>query len=185
MLVSFDLETAGEFVGIVQISAEICRVEVKPTGKSYTKDKKGAVSRGDLTFNEYVNPKSDMDWDPQTVRTHGLNPADPRIVSADEIDVVWERFVSWIKANIAEDETGILVAWNGKASDLKWLWKLTQAPGTHLLMPCQIEFFIDPSNTVSGRSWAAPRVRSPSAGCVGRRVMIVMHEIVHFIVICH
>ena len=100
----------GEDVGVVQISAEICRVELKPTGKTYTKDKKGTVSRGVHTFNEYVNPKSDMDWDPQSVRTHGLNPADPRIVGADEIDIVWERFVSWIESNIAKDKTGILVA---------------------------------------------------------------------------
>ena len=147
VLVSFDMETAGEHVGVVQISAEILRVGLEPTGKSFTKDRKGTVLRG-VTFNEYVNPKSDLDWDLKCIRSHHLLPTDPKIKDADEIDVVWGRFATWIEQNIAKDETGILIAWNGTSCDLKWIWKLTQAPLSTLSMPVQIEFYIDPYRAI-------------------------------------
>ena len=147
MLVSFDMETAGEHVGVVQISAEILRVGLEPTGNSFTKDRKGTVSRG-VTFNEYVNPNSDLDWDPRCIRSHHLLPTDPKIKDADEIDVVWGRFATWIEQNIAKDETGIVIAWNGTSCDLKWIWKLTQAPLSTLSMPVQIEFYIDPYRAI-------------------------------------
>ena len=45
VLVSFDMETAGEHVGPVQISAEICRLHLVSHGTSFQKDEKGIVSR--------------------------------------------------------------------------------------------------------------------------------------------
>ena len=41
-------------------------------------------------------------------------------------------------------EIVILVAWNGENCDLKWLWKITQAPRSRLSFPPQIQFFVDP-----------------------------------------
>ena len=46
VIISFDMETAGEHVGIVQLSAEVCRVAVKEEGKSYTKDTQKELSIG-------------------------------------------------------------------------------------------------------------------------------------------
>jgi hypothetical protein len=38
--------------------------------------------------------------------------------------------------------------WNGETCDLKWLWKITQAPGSRCSLPQQIKFFIDPFRVV-------------------------------------
>jgi hypothetical protein len=41
-------------------------------------------------------------------------------------------------------EIVVLVAWNGEACDLKWLWRLTQAPNSMYSLPPNIKYFIDP-----------------------------------------
>jgi hypothetical protein len=40
------------------------------------------------------------------------------------------------------------VAWNGEACDLKWLWRLTQAPNSRYSLPENIKFFIDPYRVI-------------------------------------
>lgn len=75
---------------------------------------------------------------------HGLHPAHPNIVAAENMDIVWPQFVRWVMENVANDKVGILVAWNGKNCNLKWLWKLTQALGSSYNMPPRLEYFIDP-----------------------------------------
>jgi hypothetical protein len=42
----------------------------------------------------------------------------------------------------------VLVAWNGEACDLKWLWKLTQAPNSMYSLPPNIKYFIDPYHVI-------------------------------------
>ncbi len=37
-----------------------------------------------------------------------------------------------------------MVAWNGKACDLKWLRQLTQAPKLRYSLPPNIKYFLDP-----------------------------------------
>ena len=60
MYVSFDIETGGEYCGILQLSAEIVRVELKPAetekGPSATIGYASLVSREALTFNRFVKP---------------------------------------------------------------------------------------------------------------------------------
>jgi len=46
-------------------------------------------------------------------------------------------------------ERAILVAWYGANCNLKEIWKLTQAPGTVLSFPRQIQFFMDPYRVIS------------------------------------
>lgn len=46
--------------------------------------------------------------------------------------------------NINNNEVGVLVAWNGASCDLKWIYNITQAPGSTLVMPYQIKYFLDP-----------------------------------------
>ena len=45
-------------------------------------------------------------------------------------------------------ETVVLVAWNGEVCDLKWLWRLTQAPNSRYSLPENIKFFIDPYRVI-------------------------------------
>ena len=117
MFVSLDLETGGENCGIIQISAEIVRLELSRVQGKAAKDTLAGVSRGTAfyrdeddapseLFNEYVNPGEDAEWAPAAVNevSHGLSKSDPRISSARPIDAVWSSFKSFIERNIAEDE---------------------------------------------------------------------------------
>ena len=60
-VLSFDIETGEEYCGILQLSAEIVRVELAPktTAKgvvSTSNDTDVNVRREPTTFNSYVNP---------------------------------------------------------------------------------------------------------------------------------
>ncbi len=107
------------------------------------------VRREGETFNEYVKPDTDFEWDEACTNIHGLHPLHPNIVAAANITDVWGRFSQWLDRHIKKDELVILVAWNGEKCDLKWLWKLTQAPRSTLNLPLQIEYFIDPYRVIS------------------------------------
>ena len=62
---SFDIETAGEYAGIVQMSGEIFRLALEQGGKSKRKDTATSVRREVDTFNKYVNPGSGAIWSEQ------------------------------------------------------------------------------------------------------------------------
>ncbi|KAL9183005.1 hypothetical protein ACHAXT_004792, partial [Thalassiosira profunda] len=117
--VSLDIEVGGEYCGVVQLSAEIPN-----------------------KFNKYVNPGEGAPWTDACTNLHGLHAEHPSIVGADDIAVVWGQFREWLNANTFPDEVGILVAWNGATCDLKWLWKLTQAPRSSLDMPSRLKYFV-------------------------------------------
>jgi len=157
VFVSLDLETGGENCGIIQISAEIVRLELSRVQGKAAKDTLTGVSRGTAfyrdeddapseLFNEYVNPGEDAEWAPAAVNevSHGLSKSDPRISSARPIDAVWSSFKSFIERNIAEDEHGVVVAYNGAGSDMKWIWRLTQAPDAAHAMPNRLDYYMDP-----------------------------------------
>jgi hypothetical protein len=57
---------------------------------------------------------------------------------------VWSHFSEWIHTNTSRDEELIIVAYNGAKCDMKWLWKLTQSPESHLILPDRIKYFMDP-----------------------------------------
>ncbi len=80
---------------------------------------------------------------------HQLAPDNKRITSANGIETVWQRFNSWFYRKVKASETVILVAWNGELCNLKWLWKITQVPGSCCFLPPQIKYFIDPYRVVS------------------------------------
>ena len=148
VLISLDLETAGEYVGIVQLSAEICCLELirhmNNKGKDSFKDTAEKIERNPNTFNKYVNPGDGMDWCTVAMGIHGLHRTHPSIVGADSIEIVWRQFEMWVHENVDSEETAILVAYNGATCDLKWIWKLTQAPQSLLNMPHKIKYFLDP-----------------------------------------
>ena len=49
-------------------------------------------------------------------------------MAADDMDVVCEEFIGWLNSNMKIEEVTMLVVYNGETYNLKWLWKLTQAP---------------------------------------------------------
>ncbi len=57
---------------------------------------------------------------------------------------VWPEFQRWFLSNVSPTEMVVLVAWNGEACDLKWLWRLTQAPNSMYSLPPNIKYFIYP-----------------------------------------
>ena len=149
VLLSLDIETAGEYVGIVQLSAEICRLDLVPRAGSNSKDEAANVRREGETFNEYVKPETEYEWDKACTDVHGLHPNHPAIIAAAGITDVWVRFTQWLCRHVKSNESVILVAWNGENCDLKWLWKLTQAPRSQLKMPSQIEYFVNSYRVIS------------------------------------
>jgi hypothetical protein len=62
--------------------------------------------------------------------------------------MVWHNFTEWILRHVPAGEVATLVAWNGAACNMKWLWVLTQAPNLPYMMPPQLQFFIDPYRVI-------------------------------------
>ena len=168
VFVSLDLETGGEGCGIVQISAEIVRPVLQREGKMTAKDQlAGPVERGTTQyndesnpggtlFNEYVNPGEDAEWSEKATEVTGLTKDDPRITTARSLNDVWTSFCLYIHNNIAEDERGVIVAYNGAGCDMKWLWRLTQAPNSTELMPERLAFYMDPLKIM--KKWKSCRL---------------------------
>ena len=117
---------------------------IKKHGRSETKDKATDIRRDTNTFNAYVKPPEGAIFSEACTKIHGLTENSPSIQNASDIDVVWSQFVNWINTNTAWDEEIIIVVYNGEKCDMKWLWKLTQAPFTHLNLPTKIKYFMDP-----------------------------------------
>jgi len=63
-----------------------------------------------------------------------------KIVNADIFDLVWKSFEKFIDANIGSDQVGVLIAWNGEGCDLRWLYKVAQAP----YYISKVKYFLDP-----------------------------------------
>ena len=161
VFISFDVETGGEDVGVIQISAEIFRLDLvrnkKTTGKykgqiNEAGDTASNIRREPEVFDEYVKPTSDAEWNEKAMETHHLHPEHPSIVSASDVTIVWRQFVDWVERKVGVDETAILVAWHGESCDMKWIWRLTQAPGSTLSMPDKIAYFLDPEIVIRSRA---------------------------------
>ncbi len=54
---SFDIETAGEIAGNVQISTEIVRFKLNSAKKKVGSNRADNIERLAATFNSYVNPE--------------------------------------------------------------------------------------------------------------------------------
>ena len=105
--------------------------------------------REPVTFNRYVNPGRGVHFEEQCVAVHGIHPSDPRIVEADPMTVVWRDFCKWIEDHTTPNEVCILVAYNGQNCDMKWLWKLTQAPFSPHRLPAKLQWFMDPYKVIT------------------------------------
>ena len=94
IFLSLDVETGGEYCGILQLSAEICRMIIKQDGSSKLKDKATDIRRDTNTFNKYVEPAEGAIFAEACTRIHGLSESSPCIKNASDIDVVWSQFVN-------------------------------------------------------------------------------------------
>ncbi len=89
---------------------------------------------------------------------------------------------------MSPSETVVLVAWNGEACNLKWLWRLTQAPNSRYSLPANINFslihiVLSRSTRVACSTRQNPRLKRTSS--VSSRNMPTMAPIsaVHMIVL--
>ena len=138
VFISLDLEHGGDKCGITQLSAQLFR---------YT----GLLERDvgndiivEETFDSYVKPPRNAYWNKMCMETTGLGPNDERIMNARPINDVWIDFCSYLDRHIANDERGVIVAWNGASCDMEWLYRITQSPHATLSFPDRIKYFIDP-----------------------------------------
>eukprot|EP00956_Cyclotella_meneghiniana_P013939 scaffold20501_cov80-Cyclotella_meneghiniana.AAC.1 len=132
-------------------TSEISRLYIERPFKETitTRDTLTEVFREPVTFNRYVNPGSGVHFEEQCVAVHGIHPSDPRIVGADKMSVVWADFCKWVEEYTNPDDVCILVAYNGQNCDMKWLWKLTQAPFAPYRLPSKIQWFMDPYKVIT------------------------------------
>jgi DNA polymerase III epsilon subunit-like protein len=134
--ISFDIETGGEYAGIVQLSAQLCIVKLTDNGSSTLKDKAESIIIAPEVFDSYVNPNKPHGlWDECAIAVHGIAPKQRRITEADDMRIVSHNFMERISRNLPAGELTTLVAWNGAACDMKWLWVLTQAPNSPHMTP--------------------------------------------------
>ena len=105
VFISFDIETTGEQVEIIQVSAEAFRLDLvrnKNTQDKYkgqinsSRDAKSNIRCDPELFNEYVNPESDIEWCPQAMEKNHLYPQHPSIAGADGIATVWRKLIGWV-----------------------------------------------------------------------------------------
>ena len=149
VFLSFDIETAGEIAGIVQISAEIVRFKINLENKKVGSDHAGDILREEDTFNRYINPEVHPEyWDQHSISVHGILPDDERIINAGNMRTVWPEFQRWFFSIVSPAEMVVLVAWNGETCDLKWLWRPTQAPNLRYSLLDNIKYFIDPYHVI-------------------------------------
>ena len=136
VFIHLDIESGGEDVGMVQLSA-------------VAHHSSNNLQIGDA-FNRYIKPYATVtanDWNPHAVAITGLHHNDRRIQEADLFEVVWTDFTTWCRRNVPPSRVGCIVAWNGKGSDCKWLFKVTEE--TSHQMPPRLDFFMDPMKICS------------------------------------
>jgi hypothetical protein len=162
---SLDLETGGEYCGIIQLSAELFRLNPADVTRS-------DYIREPETFNHYVRPPDGTYWNEEACRrSHGLTAESPQIQSASPFVTVWGYFCNWISEHVGANEKCILAAYRGETCDMRWIWKHTQAPRSQLRIPEQIKYFMDPLEVINSYKTcpyhpAKSKLESLELGCV-------------------
>lgn len=139
---SLDLETGGEYCGIIQLSGQIfCPDPDDPGGFG--------IIYATETFNQYVRPPEGSIWNEEACRaSHGLCARSPEILNAEPFITVWTKFCSWVDEQLAQDDKCILCAYRGETCNLRWIWKYCLAPKSQLTIPSQIQYFMDPIEVI-------------------------------------
>jgi DNA polymerase III epsilon subunit-like protein len=134
--VSFDIEAGGPRCGIIQLSAVFY-------------DHNGAVLG---EYDSYCKPPQNAIFLPQACAYHGITSRnDTRLIGAPPVANVWIDFCKPVDAIFVSsdntDNAGVLVAWNGKACDLEWIYRLIHSHD-ECEMPTQIQYFMDPYQVI-------------------------------------
>jgi hypothetical protein len=70
-------------------------------------------------------------------------------MNAEFIAKVWAKFVDWCAKVVPAGKIGCIVAWNGKGSDMKWLWDVSEETYSPTCkMHAQLEYFMDPMSVI-------------------------------------
>jgi hypothetical protein len=139
---SLDLETGGEYCGIIQLSGQLFR-------QNSTDRRQNAFIPVEETFNEYVRPPDGAFWNEEASRlSHGLSARSPEIQNGQPFVTVWTNFCSWIQRHVSATEKCILCAYRGETCDMRWIWKHCLAPRSQLTIPSQIQYFMDPLEVI-------------------------------------
>ena len=139
VLLSVDLETGGEEVGVIQLSCVAHNLR--------TDEKK--------EFDEYIRPPDKIrpaDWNDVAISITGIQPNGPEMRSAKPIEEVYPQFVKFCEDCVPDDHVGCLVAWNGIASDCKWLFKLVEEDHKNddrFRFPQRMNYYMDPIKVIS------------------------------------
>ena len=142
VFLSLDLETGGEYCGIIQLSGQLFRQNpVDAQGNTFL-----LVTE---TFNEYVSLPDGAFWNDEASRlSHGLCTRSPVIQNASPFAIVWTKFCSWIQCHVCPSEKCILCAYRDETCDMRWIWKHCLAPRSQLNIPSQIKYFMDPLEVI-------------------------------------
>ena len=98
VFLSLDLETGGEYCGIVQLSGQLFRQNMAD------KHHMTFIAVED-TFNEYVRPPDGAFWNEEACRqSHGLTAQSPQIRNGLPFTTVWTNFCTWIQENVGPSE---------------------------------------------------------------------------------
>jgi hypothetical protein len=145
---SNDIDTGRGIAGIMQLSVEI--VHIMLTGRKLASDKAEDCCQCEHTFNRYVQLDCAPEyWAQSNIDIYGILPTNPRITGADNMHTVWPQFLLWLAEHTFAAEPILLVAWNGGVCDLKWLWRLTQAPNSQYSWPENVRYFIDTGHVIT------------------------------------
>ncbi len=164
VFVSLDVETGGEYCGIIQLSAEIFR----KTGST--------INRVAEAFNQYVRPPDGTIWNEEAcLASHGLTAESRQIQNGRPFVTVWVQFCDWVSRHVRQDEKCILVAYRGETCDLRWIWKHTQAPRSQLSMPPQLHYFMNPLEVIQNYKGCKfhptkSKLESLELGCVWKYI---------------
>jgi hypothetical protein len=117
-------------------------------GSKVAYDKAVDVRRCTETFKKYVKPECA----PEYFRAALMCMASTNRCQdhwSGGMRTVWPQFLLWVSEHTLPTETIILVAWNGGACNLKWLWGLTQAPNSQYSWPSNVRYFVDPCRVIT------------------------------------
>jgi hypothetical protein len=127
------------------------------------------------TFDEYIKPPPHIiadDWNPISESVTGLSHNHPKIQNAESLGQVWPKFKAFCEKHVPEGKSGCIVAWNGKGSDCKWLFKITEELqcGT-FQMPERCQYFMDPMQVI--KNYKSCKLNRVHSGIIGYGLAVV------------
>ena len=113
-------------------------------------DHSDGIQQEEDRLNRYINLEVCPEyWDQHSISVHGILPdKERRIINAGNMRTVWPEFQRWFFSLVSPAEMVVLVACLGKTYELKWLWRLTQAPNSRYSLPENIKYFLDPYRVI-------------------------------------